>query len=82
MKTNTKTAKIVTTAAKELIIVNTVKPYDAAWKMLSSANAFVAKPTCMAVKTIAMYASTDASQAKLSWRKLLYWLSIYCVESV
>ncbi|KAI1270310.1 hypothetical protein F5Y18DRAFT_421802 [Xylariaceae sp. FL1019] len=40
----------------------TVSPYEADWKAWSSARASVASPTCIAVKTIAMYTVAEASQ--------------------
>lgn len=54
-------------------IEKTVKPYDADWNALLLARAFVARPTCMAVRTIAMYIVVDVSQVKLSLKKLPYW---------
>ena len=54
-------------------IKKTVNPYDADWKASLSARDFVARPICIAVRTTAMYTIADASQAKLSGKKVLYW---------
>ena len=51
----------------------TVKPYETAWNATLFWRAFVASPTCMAVKTKAMYTVADASQDKLSCKKPPYW---------
>ena len=51
----------------------TVKPYDADWNLLLYFSLSAASPTCMAVRTMAIYTVVDASQVKLSWKKLPYW---------
>jgi hypothetical protein len=48
-------------AARGPNIEKTVNLYDADWKALLSARDLVARPTCMAVKTMAMYTVADAS---------------------
>lgn len=62
------------TATRSPRIEMMVKPYDADTNELLLCRLSRANPTCMAVRTMAMYTVVDASQVKLSWRKLPYWV--------
>jgi hypothetical protein len=51
------------------MIAKIVKPQDADWNTSFAARDVVARPTCIAVRTIAIYTETVASHAKCSRRK-------------
>jgi hypothetical protein len=57
---------VSTTATRNPRIEKMVKPYDADTNELLPCRLSRANPTCMVVRTMAMYTVVDASQAKLS----------------